>query len=225
MAKTPSALIAMAESQLGYDRYKDPQQGTKYGRWYAELTHSPWFGTNGVPYCAMFVSWCLAQLQISCTGCPTASCTSGLLAAARRAGKLKRIQDGKGGDVVLFDWSRRGYTSPEADHTGILVANRNGSIETIEGNVDNGKVLRRTRSYIDVVGCFTPDFEEDEVTDADIQKIAKAVMAAQIDYKNGIDDKPHKASLASRVGYIDYITHTIIRKLDEIIALLAPKKA
>lgn len=66
---------------------------------------------------------------------------------------------------------------------------------------------------------------EEEVTNEDIQKIAKAVIAAQVDYKNGADDSPHKASLGSRVGYIDYITHSIIKKLDEIIALLSPKKA
>lgn len=61
---------------------------------------------------------------------------------------------------------------------------------------------------------------EDEVTDADIKKIAKAVIAESINYKNGDNDQPHTASLGNRVGYIDYITHTIIRKLDEILAAL-----
>ena len=74
MAKTADALVAVAESQLGYDRYKDPQQGTKYGRWYAEITGSPWFGTNGVPFCMMGASWCCAQIQVRCFGLPTTSC-------------------------------------------------------------------------------------------------------------------------------------------------------
>ena len=104
MAKTAKALLQVAAKEIGYSRYNDPEQGTKYGRWYAKLTNSPYFGTTGVPFCAMFVSWCLAQLGISCTGCPTAACgQSGLLAAARRAGKLLPVKDAQPGDVVLFN--------------------------------------------------------------------------------------------------------------------------
>ncbi len=51
----------------------------------------------------MFVSWCLAQLGITATGCPTAACTSGLLAAARSRGKLIRVNNAMPGDIVLFD--------------------------------------------------------------------------------------------------------------------------
>ena len=157
MAKTADALIAVAAKEVGYSRYTDPEQGTKYGRWYAKLTNSPWFGTTGVPYCAMFASWCLAQLGIPCTGCPTASCTSGLLTAARRAGKLKRAANAKPGDLVLFNWNGAGYTASEADHVGIVVSNT-GYLSTIEGNV-SGAVARRTRAYSTVVGCITPDFD------------------------------------------------------------------
>lgn len=165
MAKTPDALVAMALSQVGYNRYTDPEEGTKYGRWYAKLTNSPWFGTTGVPYCAMFVSWCLYQLGIKCCGCPTASCTSGLLTAARKAGKLKPPSQGKRGDLVLFDWSERGYYAPEADHVGICEWNYSSYTDTIEGNVA-GKVETRRRSHSCIVGFITPEFEtskEEEV--------------------------------------------------------------
>lgn len=47
-------VLQVAAKELGYSRWNDPKNGTKYGRWYAELTHSPYFGSNGVPYCAMF---------------------------------------------------------------------------------------------------------------------------------------------------------------------------
>ena len=160
MAKTADALMAVAASQVGYDRYQDPEQGTKYGRWYAELTHSPWFGTNGVPYCAMFVSWCLDQCGIACVGTPTASCTSGLLTAARGAKALKRVSAAKKGDLVLFSWEGAGYTASEADHVGLVVSNSGSTLSTIEGNVDDGKVLRRTRGYSTVVGVITPQFEQ-----------------------------------------------------------------
>lgn len=160
MAKTADALVEVALSQVGYNRYTDPEQGTKYGRWYAELTKSPWFGTTGVPYCAMFASWCLAQLGIKCCGCPTASCTSGLLTAARRAGKLKPVPEGRRGDLVLFDWSGRGYDTPEADHVGIVEWDYNTFTDTIEGNV-GGKVEKRRRDHSLIVGYITPDFIAD----------------------------------------------------------------
>jgi len=160
MAKTADALISLASTQLGYDRYQDPLEGTKYGRWYAELTGSPWFGTTGVPFCAMFASWCLYQLGIKCVGTPTASCTSGLLASARGAKALKRVSAAKKGDLVLFNWQGAGYTASEADHVGIVVSNNGSTLSTIEGNVDGGKVLRRTRAYSTVVGVITPSFEQ-----------------------------------------------------------------
>lgn len=162
MAKTAEDLLRVAKGEIGYDRYKDPEQGTKYGRWYAKLTNSPWFGTNGVPFCAMFASWCLNQLGIQCIGTPTASCTSGLLTAARSSGKLLRASEGKKGDLVLFSWSKAGYYAAEADHVGIVDANHNGWMDTVEGNVDNGKVLARERDHIYVVGCIRPQFEKEE---------------------------------------------------------------
>lgn len=161
MAKTAKALLSVAAKEVGYSRYTDPEQGTKYGRWYAKITNSPYFGTTGVPYCAMFVSWCLAQLGITATGCPTAACTSGLLAAARSRGKLIRVNNALPGDIILFDWSYGGYNSSSADHTGFCVKNNDGvSLETIEGNV-SGAVARRTRPYSCIVGVIRPDYEKD----------------------------------------------------------------
>lgn len=66
---------------------------------------------------------------------------------------------------------------------------------------------------------------EDEVTEQDKKDIARYVMQASINYKNGDNDKPHTACLADRVGYIDYHTHkeddalkAILSKLDEVLA-------
>ena len=161
MARTTDALIAVAAKEVGYNRYDDPEQGTKYGRWYAKLTSSPYFGTTGVPYCAMFVSWCLYQLGITCTGCPTAACTSGLLRAARSAGKLLKCSDLKKGDLILFNWTSAGYYAAEADHVGIVVANHGTYLDTIEGNV-SGCVKRCTRYPSNVVGGIRPQFEAEK---------------------------------------------------------------
>ena len=64
MANSAADVIRIAAAEVGYSRWSDPEQGTKYGRWYAEKTGSGYYGTNGVPYCAMFVSWVMALLRV-----------------------------------------------------------------------------------------------------------------------------------------------------------------
>lgn len=113
-------------------------------------------------------------------------------------------------------------------HTGIVVEWTNDTVTCVEGNVGGGggRVDYRThRRYGgDVVGYGVPDWELAEgammISDDDARKIARFVLAASIDYKNGVDDSKHTASLASRVGYIDYDTHKQNAKLDEILKLL-----
>jgi hypothetical protein len=49
---TPDDVIRVAESQVGYSRWDDPEQGTKYGRWYEAEVDGPGvydYGANGVP--------------------------------------------------------------------------------------------------------------------------------------------------------------------------------
>ena len=52
-----------ARGEIGYSRYSDPEPGSKYGRWYANISGEAWCGASGVPYCAMFSSWCLYGLM------------------------------------------------------------------------------------------------------------------------------------------------------------------
>lgn len=222
---TADDVIRVARGEVGYSRYDDPLPGTKYGRWYADLTGSPYFGTTGVPYCAMGVSWVLARLGVRCRGFPTASCTGALLEPAWAGGYLIRPADLRRGDAVLFDWAGRGWQGGNADHVGLVAGNLGWALDTVEFNVA-GAVAERTREMRYVVGGIRPDYdEEEEVTDSDIAKIAKAVVAASIDYPNGKDGSPHTASLGSRVGYIDADTHALNRKLDEIISLLRGERA
>ena len=48
-------VLDIAGSQVGYTRWDDPEEGSKYGRWYAGKTGSGYFGASGVPFCAMGV--------------------------------------------------------------------------------------------------------------------------------------------------------------------------
>ena len=163
---TADDVIRIAQGEVGYSRFDDPLPGTKYGRWYAELTHSPWFGTTGVPFCAMGVSWTFAKAKVLCKGFPTASCTGALLKPAWAGGYLIRCKDLKRGDAILFDWSGRGWQGENADHVGLVKANHGTWLETIEFNVSDG-VYERIRYPYQVVGGIRPAYEQGPFRDVD----------------------------------------------------------
>lgn len=162
---TANDVLKRAAKEIGYTRWNDPQQGTIYGRWYAKKLNSPWFGTNGVPYCAMFVSYILDQVGQQVAGCPTASCTS-LLNAARKAGLvISNKKNAKAGDIVIFDWDPSKGNG--VDHVGFVELNKGSYIQTIEGNTSSGNsgsqgngggVYRRTRNWSVVSAVIRPKY-------------------------------------------------------------------
>lgn len=161
---TATQIINIAAKELGYSRWNDPNPGTKYGRWYAGKTGSPYFGHSGVPYCAMFVSWVLSQAGMAPPGGIFAYCPTGL-ANARRLGRVRDKHAATPGDLVFFDWNKDGV----ADHVGIVTANRGSYLETIEGNTspgvrgsqsNGGGVYRRARSLSLVIGVVSPQYSQ-----------------------------------------------------------------
>lgn len=159
---TATQIISIAAREVGYSRWRDPNPGTKYGRWYAGKTGSPYFGYSGVPYCAMFVSWVLTQGGMTPPGGIFAYCPTGLN-NARRLGRTRDKRAAKPGDLVFFDWNRDGVS----DHVGIVTANRGSYLETIEGNTspgvrgsqsNGGGVYRRARSLSLVIGIVSPQY-------------------------------------------------------------------
>lgn len=188
-------ILKIASREVGYDRFKDPHEGTKYGNWYAKLTNSPYFGKNGVPFCAMGVSWVFAQAGQKCPGLPSASCTA-ILNGAKRAGiVLNSKYDARPGDLVIFDWSN---VAGPCDHIGIVEVNYGGYIQTIEFNTSNGndtnggKVARRTRAWGVVQAIIRPPYD------------GKASMPT---------DKPHKGDLVVVDGFWGSGTTTALEKL------------
>lgn len=158
---TASDVLRIAAGQVGYSRWDDPRQGTKYGRWYADLTGDDYYSQNGVPYCCMFVSWVLSQAKQACVGFPSAYCPTSL-AAATRAGLAVGIHDARAGDIVFFDWDG-GMT----DHVGFVEINKGSYLQTIEGNTSSGAsgsqgnggvVARRTRDFSTVCGVIRPRY-------------------------------------------------------------------
>lgn len=220
---TAREAIELARSQVGYTAKSDPEPGSKYGRWYASMTQTPYFGMNGVPYCAMFASWVLWQLGVSCAGTPGASCTA-IMTAAKKAGAWVDAADLMPGDLVLFDWGGDG--SP--DHVGIVVEPKGAYARTVEGNTspgtagsqgNGGGVWERDRPYGYIVGGVRPmyDSEEDEdVTEKDKQDIAR--MCAE--YVYGDKDKKANLNMYNTMHWSYVNTGTLVKLLKGAIVTL-----
>ena len=156
MSNDASSVLAKARAEIGYCRWDDPAAGTKYGRWYA-TDHGSYYGVNGVPFCAMFVSWVFAQAGARCAGLPEAYCPY-ILNDARAAGAvLADKTKAQPGDVVLFDWD-----GGVVDHVGIVESNHGSYVQTIEGNTTingrSGSVGRRTRAWSTVEAVVRPSW-------------------------------------------------------------------
>lgn len=166
---TAKEVLAIAAKEIGYNRWDDPQQGSKYGRWYAQKTGSPYFGQNGIPFCAMFVSWVLDQAGQQCAGFPGASCTA-ILNAAKKAGLvIPNKRNAIPGDIALFDWDPRSGNG--VDHIGYIELNKGSYVQTTEGNTSSGNsgsqsngggVYRRTRSWDSIAYVIRPPYSQEE---------------------------------------------------------------
>lgn len=153
---TATDLINAALADVGYSRWDDPQEGTKFGRWYAELTGSPYFGTSGVPFCAMAMSYWCDRAGVSSPVTPSAVAFDDRDdLQGRRVDKY----DLQPGDLVAFDWD----ADLSGDHVGIVCERLgDGTYRTIEGNVDGGVVRVCLRyAYQIICGC-RPWFDDAE---------------------------------------------------------------
>lgn len=111
---------------------------------------------------------------------------------------------GRYGDLVLFDWQNNG----EADHIGFIVKQyADGSYLTIEGNTavgndsNGGEVMYRTRYQYQICMIIRPKYtEEDDMTEAEVTKIVKNILAG---YGLGASDwavKEHTIDKAKKLG-------------------------
>nr|DAY03351.1 MAG TPA: CHAP domain protein [Caudoviricetes sp.] len=157
-------VLRIAAGEIGYSRWDDPEEGTKYGRWYAQ-THGQYFGASGVPFCAMGASWVLDQAGIEPPGGAFAYVPAGISAARVKRRLLADVEDARAGDLVCFDWDDDGI----ADHVGIVEANFGDYLQTIEFNTspgsggsqgNGGGVYRRTRDWDSVTAVIRPDYDQ-----------------------------------------------------------------
>jgi len=131
--------VGVAENPPGSNR-------TLFGRW---------FGADGEPWCAIFLSYCfkVGAGVVLCGGVAGPGVTANGCAYVPTLERWLRgtdqwISDSpQAGDIVIFDWD-----GGEPDHAGI-VERRLGGVRfaSIEGNSD-GRVARREHDGSDVVG-------------------------------------------------------------------------
>ncbi|MFL5322480.1 MAG: peptidoglycan-binding protein [Myxococcaceae bacterium] len=139
-------ILQMARSQLGTLEVGNNGGGAR--------KYQSYFGRGQESWCADFVSWVVSHSgkKLNFAYCPY------LESYMRNSGHWKGKSNPQPGDIVLFDWDQNGV----ADHVGIVESvNKNGSINTIEGNTTNPStgregVWRRTRYLSQVRGFANP---------------------------------------------------------------------
>ncbi len=130
------SLADVAANEVGYK--SDGGDNTKYGKW---------IGANNQPWCASFVSWCVAK-----SGVPT-----------KKVPKTANCNDMKSGSNSYHTWSENAINSikkndviffsegtQDTHHVGIVygVDKSKNSITLIEGNTSDDCVKKRTYSFV-----------------------------------------------------------------------------
>jgi hypothetical protein len=147
----PAGRKALAEAlrHVGIRESPPGSNRTMFGRW---------FGVDGVPWCAIFVSYCfdVGAGVVLCRGWHGAGVrprgvayVPTLSAWLRATGRA--VDEPRPGDIAVFDWD-----GGLPDHVGIVIRPHGDRIDTVEGNTavgndsDGGEVMRRSRGRADV---------------------------------------------------------------------------
>lgn len=165
-ANTAEKIACAAEYELSLAFREDNNNDiTPYGQWY---------GMNGQPWCAMFVSWCAFQAGTLGKLVPKfAYCPSGKSHYVMKLSYRSRTSGykPKRGDIVFF------WDGSVISHTGVVVGRSGNTVTTIEGNASrmvkkNSYSLNNT--YIDGYGITNmlptpgdPDYTPDKPDNPD----------------------------------------------------------
>lgn len=119
-------VLSIAAAEVG--TVEKPTNKTKYGKWY---------GMDGQPWCAMFVSWCFNQAGLTKLIKQSPKGFAGVEAFEAWARTKKLVIPGnsmvRSGDIVLFDFTKSG----KSQHVGIALGGQDPHthlVPTIEGN-------------------------------------------------------------------------------------------
>jgi hypothetical protein len=134
--------VGVRESPPGSNR-------TMFGRW---------FGVDGVPWCAIFASYCydVGAGVVLCRGWHGAGVAPRGVAYVPTLGAWLKatgrvVETPQPGDLAIFDWD-----GGLPDHVGLVIRRRGDELDTVEGNTavgndsDGGEVMRRARKVAQV---------------------------------------------------------------------------
>ena len=201
---TAADMVAKAASQIGYKESPAGSNRTKYGKWY---------GLDGNPWCAMFVSWVADQIGESAAVGKFAYCPYWVDWFKKKGQWLDRSEKPRPGDIIFFSNGER------ACHVGI-VQERLGTdyVLTIEGNTsqssnDNGgAVMRRKREYGTrgskwfILGFGRPQYSGDQPKPTPKQPVTKPKNDLGMRYRAHVQragwlDQVHDGMTAGTTGY------------------------
>ena len=155
--RTSPGVKALAEARRHLGLKEDPPGSNR-------TMFGAWFGADGVPWCAIFLSYCfdVGAGIVLCAGDDGPGCNARgcayvptIRAWLRATGQWRdRDAAAAAGDIVVFDWD-----GGEPDHVGIVERPLpDGRLATIEGNTgigddtNGGEVMRRLRQRRPVAG-------------------------------------------------------------------------
>ena len=184
MAYTASALIKIAEAEIGYHEKasnaqldsKTANSGSKnYQKYGRDLNKAGYYNgnKNGYDWCDQFTDWCFYQLcgknkeKAEYLECQTGNLGAGCgysLKYYKAAGRFDKTP--KVGDQIFFKY---GSDDSTADHTGIVVEVNTNTIKTIEGNTGNQvkqKTYDRDSKYI--IGYGHPRYDAEPKKEVNI---------------------------------------------------------
>jgi cell wall-associated NlpC family hydrolase len=145
-------IIEACKQELGYKESPAKSNKTKYGEWY---------GSNGVAWCAIFVSWIYSKCNVKFPKrIETEKGFKWVPTMYIRAKQNNWITiDPEPGDIVLFDWEG----DKEVDHVGIFDCwiEKGKTFKAYEGNTslnndsNGGEVMHRQRKISQVQAFVT----------------------------------------------------------------------
>ncbi len=141
-------LLYVANSQVGYKEKESDSQLNSFTANAGNKNYSKygeWYGSNPAAWCAMFVSWCANQANVSPFVVPCEAYVPNVVDRYQSQGRYyaSESQGGsytpKPGDLFILD---------DEDHVGIVYSVSSDYITVIDGNWDN-QVCKRTINRTD----------------------------------------------------------------------------
>ena len=147
-------LIAVAETQLGYEESKENFIITDDGRRQGYTRYGDWYGLEYEEWCAMFISFCASYAGLTRDGFPKASaCVTWRNQLSGYYHKNTKKYTPQAGDLVFFHHNRPSIYPEQMEpdypnHVGIVTRVSGSTIYSIEGN-SNASVRERVHSRWD----------------------------------------------------------------------------